>query len=79
MSKLEHIQYNENGTIAYIERYNSTSYIKFDSQGNVLEYIPPDEDDDMITREEELNEPDDVFYKLYPCEKRNQDNKGETR
>ena len=71
MSYLQKTYYdNELKTIVF-EEHTDLGVKKYDGSGNLIAYEKI-ADDDFVSDNinEEIDEPDEFFYKLYPCEKR---------
>lgn len=72
MSYLQKRYYDEELKTIVFEEYTDWGMKKYDSFGNLIAYEKIADDDDFVSENinEEIDEPDEVFYKLYPCEKR---------
>lgn len=57
--------YGKDGKVT--EEYVGGGYKKYDANGKIIEYTPK-VDDEYIN--DDIDEPDEVFYKLYPWERR---------
>lgn len=54
-----------------VEEYTDWGMKKYDGSGNLIDYEKIADDDFVDSGiDEEADEPDEFFYKLYPCEKR---------
>ncbi|WP_288685954.1 hypothetical protein [uncultured Brachyspira sp.] len=72
MSYLQKTYYdNELKTIVF-EEHTDLGVKKYDGSGNLIAYEKIADDDDFVDSgiDEEADETDEFFYKLYPCEKR---------
>lgn len=72
MSYLQKTYYDKELKTFVVEEYTDWGIKKYDGSGNLIAYKKIDDDDDVITDNinEEVDEPDEVFYKLYPLERR---------
>ncbi|WP_278775227.1 hypothetical protein [uncultured Brachyspira sp.] len=72
MSYLQKTYYDKELKTFVVEEYTDWGMKKYDGSGNLIAYKKIDDDDDVITDNinEEVDEPDEVFYKLYPLERR---------
>lgn len=59
--------YDENGKLKSYEEYVGGGYKKYDTNGKIIEYTPKVDDESI---NDDIDEPDEVFYKLYPWERR---------
>lgn len=72
MSFLQKTYYDNELKTLVTEEYTDWGIKKYDSFGNLIAYEKIADDDDFVSGEinEEADEPDEFFYRLYPCEKR---------
>ena len=72
MSYLTKTYYDKELKTFVVEEYTDWGMKKYDGSGNLIAYEKIADDDDVINDNinEEIDEPDDVFYKFYPWEKR---------
>ena len=72
MSCLKKTYYDNELKTFITEEYTDWGMKKYDNDGNLIAYEKIADDDDVITDNinEEVDEPDEVFYKLYPLERR---------
>ena len=72
MSWLEKIYYDKKLKTFVVEKYTDWGMKKYDGSGNLIAYKKIADDDDVIIDDinEEIDKPDEFFYKLYPWEKR---------
>lgn len=72
MSWLEKTYYDKELKTFVVEKYTDWGMKKYDGSGNLIAYEKIADDNDVINDNinEEINEPDEVFYKLYPWERR---------
>ncbi len=72
MSSLQKVYYDKELKTFITEEYTDWGMKKYDNDGNLIAYEKIAADDDFVSGEinEEADEPDEVFYRLYPCEKR---------
>ena len=72
MSCLKKTYYDKELKTFVVEEYTDWGMKKYDSSGSLIAYKKIADDDDVITDNinEEVDEPDDVFYRLYPWERR---------
>ena len=72
MSYLQKIYYDEELKMSVIEEYTDWGMKKYDGSGNLIAYEKIADDDDFVDSgiNEEADEPDELFYRLYPYEKR---------
>lgn len=72
MSYLQKIYYDEELKMSVIEEYTDWGMKKYDGSGNLIAYEKIADDDDFVDSgiDEEADEPDEFFYRLYPYEKR---------
>lgn len=72
MSCLQKRYYDNELKTFITEEYTDWGMKKYDSFGNLIAYEKIADDDDFVSGaiNEEIDEPDEFFYKLYPCEKR---------
>lgn len=73
MSYLTKTYYDKELKTFVVEEYTDWGMKKYDGSGNLIAYEKiADDDDDFVSNNinEEIDEPDDVFHKLYPWEKR---------
>ena len=71
MSCLKKTYYDNELKTFITEEYTDWGMKKYDNDGNLIAYEKI-ADDDVINDNinEEIDEPDEFFYRLYPCEKR---------
>ncbi|WP_286033340.1 hypothetical protein [Brachyspira pilosicoli] len=71
MSYLTKTYYDKELKTFVVEEYTDLGVKKYDGSGNLISYEKI-ADDDVINDNinEEIDEPDEFFYRLYPCEKR---------
>ena len=67
MSYLQKTYYDDKLKTFIVEEHTDLGVKKYDSSGNLISYEKI-ADDDFVSDNinEEIDEPDDVFYKLYP-------------
>lgn len=72
MSYLQKRYYDNELKTIVVEEYTDWGMKKYDDSGNLIAYEKIADDDDFVDSgiDEEADEPDEFFYKLYPCEKR---------
>lgn len=72
MSCLQKRYYDNELKIFVVEEYTDWGMKKYDNDGNLIAYEKIADDDDFVDSgiDEEADEPDEFFYRLYPCEKR---------
>lgn len=72
MSYLQKTYYDEELKMFVVEEYTDWGMKKYDGSGNLIAYEKIADDDDFVDSgiDEEADEPDELFYRLYPCEKR---------
>lgn len=72
MSYLQKRYYDKELKTLVIEEYTDWGIKKYDSSGNLIDYEKIADDDDFVSENinEEADEPDEFFYRLYPCENR---------
>lgn len=72
MSCLQKRYYDEELKTFVTEEYTDWGMKKYDGSGNLIAYKKIDDDDDVIIDDinEEIDEPDEFFYGLYPWERR---------
>lgn len=70
MSYLQKKYYDEELKIFITEEYTDWGMKKYDGSGNLISYEKIVDDDFVDSINEEVDEPDEFFYRLYPCEKR---------
>lgn len=71
MSCLKKTYYDKELKTFVVEEYTDWGMKKYDGSGNLIAYEKIADDDFVDSGiDEEANEPDEFFYKLYPCEKR---------
>ena len=72
MSYLQKTYYDKELKTFVVEEYTDWGIKKYDGSGNLIAYKKIDDDDDVITDNinEEIDEPDEFFYGLYPWERR---------
>ena len=72
MSCLKKTYYDNELKTFITEEYTDWGMKKYDGSGNLIDYEKIADDDDFVSGEinEEVDEPDEVFYKLYPWERR---------
>ena len=70
MSCLKKTYYDKELKTFVVEEYTDWGMKKYDGSGNLISYEKI-ADDDFVSDNinEEIDEPDDVFYKLYPWER----------
>ena len=70
MSWLQKTYYDKELKTFVVEEYTDWGMKKYDGSGNLISYEKI-ADDDFVSDNinEEIDEPDDVFYKLYPWER----------
>lgn len=71
MSSLQKTYYDNELKTFITEEYTDWGMKKYDNDGNLIAYEKI-ADDDFVSDNinEEIDEPDEVFYKLYPWERR---------
>lgn len=71
MSCLTKTYYDKELKIFVTEEYTDWGMKKYDNDGNLIAYEKIADDDDFVSDNinEEIDEPDEVFYKLYPWER----------
>lgn len=71
MSYLQKTYYDKELKTFVVEEYTDLGVKKYDGSGNLISYEKI-ADDDVINDNinEEIDEPDEFFYRLYPWEKR---------
>lgn len=71
MSYLQKRYYDEELKTFVTEEYTDWGMKKYDGSGNLIAYEKIADDDDFVDSEinEEVDEPDEFFYRLYPWEK----------
>ena len=71
MSCLKKTYYDKELKTFVVEEYTDWGMKKYDGSGNLISYEKI-ADDDFVSDNinEEIDEPDEVFYKLYPWERR---------
>lgn len=72
MSCLKKTYYDKELKTFVVEEYTDWGMKKYDGSGNLIAYEKIADDDDFVSDNinEEIDEPDEVFYKLYPWERR---------
>ncbi len=72
MSYLQKRYYDEELKMFVVEEYTDWGIKKYDSFGNLIAYEKIADDDDFVSDNinDEIDEPDEFFYKLYSWEKR---------
>ena len=72
MSCLKKTYYDKELKTFVTEEYTDWGMKKYDGSGNLIDYEKIAADDDFVSGEinEEIDEPDELFYRLYPCENR---------
>ena len=72
MSYLQKRYYDNELKTFVTEEYTDWGIKKYDSFGNLISYEKIADDDDFVSENinEEIDEPDELFYRLYPCENR---------
>lgn len=72
MSCLKKTYYDKELKTFVVEEYTDWGMKKYDNDGNLIAYEKIADDDDFVSDNinEEIDEPDEVFYKLYPWERR---------
>lgn len=72
MSCLQKRYYDEELKTFVTEEYTDWGMKKYDGSGNLIAYEKIADDDDFVDSgiDEEADEPDELFYRLYPWEKR---------
>lgn len=72
MSYLQKRYYDNELKTIVVEEYTDWGMKKYDCSGNLIAYEKIADDDDFVDSgiDEEADEPDELFYKLYPWEKR---------
>lgn len=72
MSYLQKRYYDNELKTFVTEEYTDWGIKKYDSSGNLISYEKIADDDDFVSENinEEIDEPDELFYRLYPCENR---------
>lgn len=70
MSYLQKTYYDDKLKTFIVEEHTDLGVKKYDGSGNLISYEKI-ADDDFVSDNinEEIDEPDDVFYKLYPWER----------
>lgn len=71
MSYLQKTYYDEKLKTFVTEEYTDWGMKKYDNDGNRIAYEKIADDDDFVDSgiNEEADEPDELFYRLYPWEK----------
>lgn len=71
MSCLKKTYYDNELKTFVTEEYTDWGMKKYDNDGNLIAYEKIADDDDFVSDNinEEIDEPDEVFYKLYPWER----------
>ena len=71
MSYLQKRYYDNELKMFVVEEYTDWGMKKYDILGNLIAYEKIADDDFVDSGiNEEADEPDELFYRLYPCEKR---------
>ncbi|WP_157143949.1 hypothetical protein [Brachyspira pilosicoli] len=72
MSSLQKVYYDKELKTFVVEEYTDWGMKKYDGSGNLIAYEKIADDDDVINDNinEEIDEPDEFFYRLYPWERR---------
>ena len=72
MSCFKKTYYDKELKTFVVEEYTDWGMKKYDNDGNLIAYEKIADDDDFVSDNinEEIDEPDEFFYKLYPWEKR---------
>lgn len=72
MSCLKKTYYDKELKTFVVKEYTDWGMKKYDGSGNLIAYEKIADDDDFVSDNinEEIDEPDEVFYKLYPWERR---------
>lgn len=72
MSCLKKTYYDKELKTFVVEEYTDWGMKKYDNDGNLIAYEKIADDDDFVSDNinEEIDEPDEVFYKPYPWERR---------
>ena len=72
MSCLQKTYYDKELKTFVTEEYTDWGIKKYDGSGNLIAYEKIADDDDFVDSgiDEKADEPDEFFYRLYPCEKR---------
>ncbi|WP_288694605.1 hypothetical protein [uncultured Brachyspira sp.] len=72
MSSLQKVYYDKELKTFVVEEYTDWGMKKYDGSGNLIAYEKIADDDDVINDNinEEIDEPDELFYRLYPWERR---------
>lgn len=67
MGYIEIITYDKNNRFTSYEKYVGGGHKKYDANGKIIEYTPKVDDESI---NDDIDEPDEVFYKLYPWERK---------